>query len=237
LIDPFIGKVVNLFLRQKKVAKRSKLYRYDSNAESENVIEPEKSIFDSIAGNWKSYFKNDNPITVELACGKGEYTIGLASKFSDRNFIGIDLKGDRIFVGSQNAQELGLKNVAFVRTRIELIPKIFVPGEIDEIWLTFPDPRPRDRDEKHRLTNIYYLNLYRSLLAKNGWFRFKTDSTPLFDYGLEALKSVKTKNLSHTYDLYSSPMLEEHHGLKTKYEKIWTEKGERIKYLKFQFEN
>jgi tRNA (guanine-N7-)-methyltransferase len=220
------------------VAKRGKLDRYDANAKSENVIEPSKPIFDEIAGNWKrKYFQNENPVTVELACGRGEYTIGLATKFPERNFIGVDLKGDRIFVGSQQAQTAGLTNVAFVRSRIEMITKLFVPGEIDEIWLTFPDPRPKDRDEKHRLTNIYYLNLYRSLLAKDGWFRFKTDNTPLFEYSLETLSTINTRNLTYTTDLYSSLLLEEHFDVKTKYEKIWTEKGENIKYLKFQFSN
>lgn len=220
------------------MARPSKLFRYESNASSDNVIEPEKPIYDRIASNWqKEYFQNNHPITVELGCGKGEYTIGLAQNFPDRNYIGIDLKGDRIFVGSQKAYELGLDNVAFVRSRIELLPEIFIPGEIDEIWLTFPDPRPKDRDEKHRLTNMFYLNLYRSLLVKDGWFRFKTDSTSLFEYTLETLQGFKIKEFDYTSDLYNSSMLEEHHGLKTKYEKIWTAKGERIKYLKFKFDN
>ena len=181
------------------------------------------------------YFKNTNPITLELACGKGEYTIGLAEKFSDRNHVGVDLKGDRIFIGSQMAQEKKLENVAFIRSRIELLPELFAPNEVDEIWLTFPDPRPKDRDEKHRLTNLTYLNLYRSILSKDGWFRFKTDNTSLFEYTLSTLKEFDIQQLEATHDLYSSNLLEEHHGVQTKYEKIWSEKGESIKYLKFKF--
>jgi len=220
----------------KKVARPSKLARYAANASSDNVIDPEKELYEGIKGRWNElFFKNNHPITVELACGRGEYTIGLAGAFPDRNYIGIDLKGDRIFVGSQQAQAKGLTNVAFVRSRIELLSTLFALGEINEIWLTFPDPRPKDRDEKHRLVNARYLAIYQSVLQQEGWFRFKTDNTQLFDYGLECLKSFRIRNLTYTHDLYHSDLLEEHHGLKTKYEKIWTEKGETIKYLKFQF--
>lgn len=219
------------------MARPNKLKRYAENSASRNVFEPEKPIYHEIAGNWqKDYFCNDHPISLELACGKGEYTIGLAREFPDRNFVGIDLKGDRIWVGSQRATELGLDNVAFVRTRIETISEIFAPNEVDEIWLTFPDPRPKDRDEKHRLNNLHYLNLYRSILKKEGWFRFKTDNTDLFNYGLEVLEQLPVRDLVYTHDLYASELLREHHGLKTKYEHIWTQKGETIKYLKCKFD-
>ncbi len=219
------------------MARPSKIQRYAQNLASSNVIEAEKPIFQKIAGKWQSeFFKNDLPITLELACGRGEYTIGLGQKIKDRNFVGIDLKGDRIWVGSQQAQELGLENVAFIRSRIELLPQVFTPNEVDEIWLTFPDPRPKDRDEKHRVTNIFYLNLYRTILKTDGWFRFKTDNTQLFEYTLEVLKGMKLTQLDFTMDLYNSDMLADHHGLTTKYEKIWTGKGETIKYLRCKFE-
>jgi len=218
------------------LARPNKLARYAANLESSNVIESQKPIYKKIKGAWKSdYFKNSNPMTLELACGKGEYTIGLAQKFPKRNYVGVDLKGDRVFIGSQMAQKLELNNVAFIRSRIELLPEVFVPNEIDEIWLTFPDPRPKDRDEKHRLTNINYLNLYRSLLKKEGWFRFKTDNTFIFDYTLEILKELDIEQLEFTHNLYKSDLLTEHHGVQTKYEKIWSEKGETIKYMKFRF--
>lgn len=181
-------------------------------------------------------FGNDNDLIVELGCGKGEYTIGLSRLFPNRNFIGIDIKGDRIWVGSKTAEDEELKNVAFLRTQLLYFEKFFDEGEISEIWLTFPDPRPRDRDEKRRLTFPRYLQLYKSALKKDGWFRFKTDNTPLFDYTLEVLQDrFPVRNLSYTHDLYSSDMVAEHHGIKTKYEKIFSDKGEKIKYMKFQF--
>lgn len=218
------------------MSRPNKLERYADNFGSDNVLEPEKELYNKVAGNWSTdFFRNDFPITVELACGRGEYTIGLAQAFPERNFIGIDLKGDRIWKGSQLAKDLGLGNVCFVRSRIELIPQIFAPGEVSEIWLTFPDPRPKDRDEKHRLNNLFFMNMYRSVLANDGWFRFKTDNTGLFEYGLKILDEMSVRDLKWTKDLYKSDFLKEHHGIQTRYEKIWTEKGETIKYLKCRF--
>ncbi|MGB3464733.1 MAG: tRNA (guanosine(46)-N7)-methyltransferase TrmB, partial [Cyclobacteriaceae bacterium] len=176
------------------------------------------------------------PIVVELGCGRGEYTIGLALNEPDKNYIGVDIKGDRIWKGSSQAQEHGLDQVAFLRTQIVLLDKFFKPGEISEIWITFPDPRPRDRDIKRRLTSPRFLNMYKSLLQKDGWVKFKTDNTPLFDYTLSLFDGdIKVKDLMYTHDLYNSPLLEEHYGVKTKYEKIFTDKGEDIKYMKFRF--
>ena len=219
------------------MARPNKRLRYQNNLDSNLVVEASKDIYKQLAGNWNSlFFANDHPITLELACGKGEYTVGLAEKFPDRNYIGVDLKGDRIWVGSQQAVAKGLRNVGFIRSRIEMLPEVFAPGEIDELWLTFPDPRLKDREEKHRLTNIYYLNLYRSLLHPDGWFRFKTDNTPLFEYALEVLQQLPTRDMEQTRDLYASELMEDHHGLKTKYEAIWTKKGENIKYLKCRFD-
>lgn len=203
---------------------------------SKNVIEPGKAIFECIHGKWNEFFGNDNEIVIELACGWGEYTISLAEKFPNKNFIGIDLKGDRVWKGSQYAQNNNLTNVAFLRTHIIEILKSFDENELDEIWLTFPDPRPKDRDEKHRLCNKSYIEKYRRILKPGGWFRFKTDNTELFEYGLQVLTEFKIKDHEFTFDLYNSPLLEDHHGIKTKYERIWTEKGEKIKYMKFRFD-
>ena len=218
------------------MSKTSKLEKFAQNRESENVIEPGKKIYDTIKGRWKTFFGNENEVVVELACGWGEYTLSLAEKFPNRNFIGVDIKGDRVWRGSQYATKNGLTNVAFLRTHIIEILNLFEQDEIDEIWLTFPDPRPKDRDEKHRLSNATFLKKYQEILHPKGWFRFKTDNTGLFEYTLQVLSDFKVKNHEFTFDLYQSGMLEDHFDIKTKYERIWTEKGEKIKYMKFQFE-
>ncbi|WP_420319077.1 tRNA (guanosine(46)-N7)-methyltransferase TrmB [Ekhidna sp.] len=217
------------------MSKINKLEKFAQNKASENVIEPGKESYDQIKGQWNSFFKNDNDIVIELACGWGEYTISLAEKFPNRNFIGIDIKGDRVWRGSQYAQKNELTNVAFLRTHIIEILSLFGDSEVDEIWLTFPDPRPKDRDEKHRLSNKSFLEKYRTILKPDGWFKFKTDNTELFEYTLQVLADFKIKDHEFTFDLYNSPLLEDHHDIKTKYERIWTEKGEKIKYMKFRF--
>ncbi|MEL6559230.1 MAG: tRNA (guanosine(46)-N7)-methyltransferase TrmB [Bacteroidota bacterium] len=215
---------------------RRKLERFAQNKLSRNVLEDGKEIFETIKGKWHEFFGNDQPLVVELGCGRGEYTIGLAQNEPHKNYIGVDIKGDRIWKGSTQAMEFGLDHVAFLRTQIVLLDKFFEKGEISEIWITFPDPRPKDRDIKRRLTSPRFLKMYRELLKKDGWIRFKTDNTPLFDYTLELFDTdVQVKDLEYTHDLYNSPLLEEHYGVKTKYEKIFTEKGEDIKYMKFRF--
>lgn len=215
---------------------RKKLQRFADNAASHHVIEPGKQVYDTIKGSWASYFQNDNPIVIELGCGRGEYTVGLAERYPDKNFVGVDIKGARIWVGSTYAQEHGLKNAAFLRTKVQQIDEFFAVDEVDEIWITFPDPRPRDRDEKRRLTYPGLMTIYRSLLKPDGWVKFKTDNTELFDYTLEMIEAgeIKAKNHVHTHDLYNSPYQDEHFGLKTKYEGIFTAKGEKIKYMKFR---
>lgn len=216
---------------------RGKQRRFAYNADAENVIQPGKELFDEIKGNWcKTFFKNNNPLVVELACGRGEYTIGLAQNFPNKNFIGVDIKGDRLWKGSKTAYEQKLHNVGFLRTFIHALDNFFAVDELDEIWLTFPDPRPKDRDERRRLTNNRFLDLYKPLLKEGGWFKFKTDSTSLFDYTLEVLAERKDiKDLVVTHDLYNSELNAEHYGIVTHYEKLFFEQGERIKYLKFRF--
>lgn len=214
---------------------KNKLEKFSENRQAPNVIEIGKPLFEEIRGKWSQFFRNDNEIAIELACGRGEYTVGLAEAFPNQNFIGIDIKGDRIWSGSQYAIKNSLKNVAFLRTQISYLEDFFEEGEVAELWLTFPDPRPKDRDEKHRLTNKFYLSKYQRVLKKEGWFKFKTDSTFLFQYTLEVLESLPIKDLAYTFDLYHSEFLDEHYGLKTKYEGIWVNRGEQIKYLKFRF--
>ncbi len=218
---------------------RKKLERFRENAIHGNVIEQGKPGFGNLGGKWKEdHFKNDHELVVELGCGKGEYTIGLGKIFPEKNYIGVDIKGSRIWVGSKIAIREQMENVAFLRTHIELIADHFNESELDEIWITFPDPRPKDRDEKKRLTHPKFMEVYQKLLKKDGWLKFKTDNTPLFEYTLDQIKSgtIKVKNLSHTFDLYQSEFMDEHHGVKTKYEKLFYEAGESIKYMKFQFE-
>lgn len=216
---------------------KSKLIRFKIISERENVLEPGKELYFQVKGRWNElYFKNTNPITVELACGRGEYTIGLAKEFPNRNFIGVDVKGDRIWKGSTWAVEQSLSNVAFLRAQILTIQNFFEPGEVDELWLTFPDPRPRKRDVKRRLTNPRFLDIYKSILTESGWMRFKTDNTDLFDYTLETLRERRDVfDLRHTHDLYQSDLRSECHDIKTRYEEMFTEKGEKIKYLRFKF--
>ncbi|MCD8540535.1 MAG: tRNA (guanosine(46)-N7)-methyltransferase TrmB, partial [Leadbetterella sp.] len=186
-----------------------------------------------IKGAWNEvYFRNTNPIVLELACGKGEYTVGLGSRFPGHNFIGIDIKGDRIARGSAKAVELGLKNVAFLRTGIQYLDEFFEENEVSEIWLVHPDPQPRDKEEKRRLTNPRFLELYKRYLKDGGIYHLKTDSEFLFDYSLEVMKAdPQFEILGFTKDLYNSPLKEGHFEIVTHYERFFTEKGAAINYL------
>lgn len=203
----------------------------------ENVIERSKEIYDAIKGKWRSaYFKNNNPITVELACGRGEYSVNLAKLFPEKNFIGVDIKGERIWKGSTLALEQKLPNVAFLRTPILLIENFFEQGEIDEIWITFPDPRPRKRDIKRRLTSPRYMDIYKKLVKAGSYIRIKTDNTPLYLYSLEEMQMRNDiADLRFTDDVYSSALRPECFDIKTRYEEQFAAKGEKIKYVRFRF--
>jgi tRNA (guanine-N7-)-methyltransferase len=216
---------------------KRKQERFKIIEERSNVIERTKEIFTRIKGNWhKEFFKNDNPITVELACGRGEYTVGLAALFPHRNFIGIDIKGERIWKGSSIALEQNLTNVAFLRTPILDIQSFFGEGEIDEVWITFPDPRPRKRDIKRRLTSNRFLDMYKKLTKPGSYIRLKTDNTGLFEYSLEELETRSDiHDFQFTRDLYDSTLRPECFDIKTKYEEMFAEQGEKIKYLRFKF--
>lgn len=216
---------------------KSKLKRFEIIAGRDNVIEPGKELFNTIKGKWsKEYFNNDRPITIELACGRGEYSVNLARQFPDRNYIGIDKKGDRLWKGSTWAVEDGLKNVALLRTDILFIESFFEAGEVDEVWLTFPDPLPRKRDAKRRLSSARYLDMYKKILQPNGYFRFKTDNTDLFNFTLEELSHRNDiQGFEYTHDLYQSALRPECYDIKTKYEEMFSAQGELIKYLRFKF--
>lgn len=215
---------------------RNKLARFQENAQRENVIEPGKPIFDTIKGHWHQHFGNHNPVVLELGCGKGEYTVGLARIFPDRNFIGVDVKGARIWKGSKTADEEGLANVAFLRIRILEIEHFIAESEASEIWITFPDPRPRDRDEKRRLTSSRFLDIYKRITKPGSWIHFKTDNTSLFDFTLELLQSRHDiTSLTYTRDFHTADMAERQYNIITGYEKRFVEQGVKIKYLKFCF--
>jgi tRNA (guanine-N7-)-methyltransferase len=218
---------------------RKKLQRFKENDLNRNVVQPGKEIFEQIKGNWNQVqFENQSPIVVELACGRGEFTVGLARQYPDKNFIGVDIKGSRIWKGSTIAIAEGLHHVAFLRTQIQLIDKFFDQEEVSELWITFPDPFPRDGDEKRRLTHPRFLDMYKKMLKKGGLVHFKTDNTGLFEYTLEIVNGREDcEVLISTFDFYQSEWRDEHLGIQTKYEKLFSEKGEKIKYLQFRFKN
>lgn len=218
---------------------KRKQERFKIIEERLNVIEPSKPLYQTIKGKWHTaYFKNDSPITLELACGRGEYTVGLARLFSNQNFIGVDIKGERIWKGSTWAEEEKLQNVAFLRTQILMIENFFQPGEVDEIWLTFPDPRPRKRDIKRRLTSPRFIAMYKKLLKPGSYIRLKTDNTKLYEYTLEEMQAREDiTDLKFTSDLYSSELRPECFDIKTRYEEEFAAKGEKIKYLRFRFKS
>ena len=216
---------------------KRKQERFKIIEERTNVIEPTKAAYSNIKGNWRSeYFNNSKPITLELACGSGEYTVGLAKLFSDRNYIGVDIKGERIWRGSTKAVESNLANVGFLRAHILMIDSFFQADEVNEIWITFPDPRPKKRDIKRRLTHDRYLDMYKQILQPDGYVRLKTDNTFLYEYTME---NINMRNdiiyLQFTDDLYNSALRGECFDIKTKYEITFSEQGERIKYLRFRF--
>ena len=218
---------------------RQKKRRFEENKLSANLVEPTKDFYDEIKGKWHlKVFTEQQPIVLELGCGKGEYTLGLAQAFPNRNHIGVDIKGDRLWVGSGIALREGIQNAAFLRTQIQFLEHFFKKGEIEEIWVTFPDPRPKEKDDKRRLTAPRFLAIYQNLLKPDGWLKFKTDNTELFNYTLELINKnrISVKNLAFTHDLYNSEYVFEHYEIKTKYERKFAALGETIKYLKFQFQ-
>jgi len=214
---------------------RMKLQRFALNAQRNNVLEPGKAIYNDIKGKWNLFFGNDNDLVLEIGCGRGEYTTGLANIFPNKNFIGVDTKGSRICKGSSVAIEEGLTNVAFLRAQAQLLNFFFQPGEISEIWITFPDPRHKDRDEHLRLTNLTFIKSYLSLLKVGGILHFKTDNRLLFDYTLEVVQNeaLNVKNLRYTYDLYNSDLRSSHFNIQTTFEKQYLDKGAAINYLVF----
>lgn len=186
-----------------------------------------------LRGKWKSdYFKNDNPLTLELACGRGEYSVGLAQMFPDRNFIGIDIKGTRIWMGAKNATKLELHNVAYVRTRIELVEHFFGEAEVDELWITFPDPF-LTANPNRRLTSSQFLERYRKICKPGAIVNLKTDDPTLFDYTKEVLAKEKLDILTLSEDIHKDGIANNELSIKTYYEGLDISGSNVIKYLRF----
>lgn len=214
---------------------RSKLAKFAAIAERENVIEPGDERYGQLIGKWREqHFENENPLVLEIGCGRGEYTVGMARLFPEKNFIGLDIKGARLWKGSTLAEEEELENVTFLRTFIENLADNFEENEVDEVWITFPDPRPRDRDEKKRLTSPRFLDLYERIIKPGGIIHLKTDNLGLYEYTLEVLQERKVKDLIHTSDLYNSDLQEHTMGIYTTYEKRYLADGIPIKYLQYK---
>jgi len=191
----------------------------------------------SLKGKWrKEVFRNENPIVLELGCGKGEYTVGLGESNRQKNFIGVDVKGNRIWSGAKQALDNKLRNIAFLRTRIDFIDHCFATDEVDEIWITFPDPQPQKPRARKRLTNPLFLNRYKKIMKPNGIIHLKTDSTSLYEYTLEVIEENKHELIWHTNNLYQNcpEDRKELIQIKTYYEKLFTGRGEDIKYISFR---
>jgi tRNA (guanine-N7-)-methyltransferase len=189
-----------------------------------------------LKGHWcERHFNNSNPLTLELACGRGEYTVGLAERFPGRNFVGVDIKGARIWKGAKAALEMGLPNAAFLRTRIEMIGQFFEAGEVDEIWITFPDPFLQNSKANRRLTSQPFLDRYRGILKKGGLVHLKTDEGALYDFSLLTLSQQEVFALEYSdSDIYAKPLPLPELELKTYYERQHLAQGKTIKYLRFK---
>ncbi|MCX7955070.1 MAG: tRNA (guanosine(46)-N7)-methyltransferase TrmB [Bacteroidales bacterium] len=221
-----------------------KLKRFEQLKSFSNVIQPKlsevlcKSFF--LKNNWHNeYFKNNNPIVLEIGCGKGEYTVELAKLYPNKNFIGVDIKGYRLYVGAKQALLSGLTNVAFVRTRAEFIDSIFGQNEISELWLTFPDPQQKKRWTKKRLTSALFLNKYNNFLSNGSFIHLKTDSDFLYHYTFELLKMNSIEIIEFTTNVYQSNLVRNDPALniKTYYEELFVKLGFTIKYIKWKTKN
>jgi tRNA (guanine-N7-)-methyltransferase len=217
---------------------RIKLQRFAENATRPGIIEPGKENFGHLGGKWAAgFFHNTHPVVLEVGCGKGEYTVGLAQLHPEQNFLGLDIKGERIWRGSTRAEALGLQNVGFLRLMAHQLTEHFAPGELSEIWITFPDPRPRDRDIKRRLTAPRFLAMYQTLLAPGGVAQLKTDSESLFEYTMEVLAERPGAVIeAATRDLYTEtdPAFAAAQAIQTHFEGKYRAVGVPIKYVRFR---
>jgi tRNA (guanine-N7-)-methyltransferase len=218
---------------------KNKLRRFAELGTLERVFQPGSDFRNSdhpLKGNWqKEVFHNSNPIVVELGCGRGEYTVEMARMFPEKNFIGIDRKGARLWRGAKTSNEDKMLNTAFLRVQIEHLGSFFSEGELSEIWITFPDPQPQQSREKNRMTSQRFLDMYRKILVPNGLVHLKTDNVGLFDYTLEMAALNKCKTGTVTRDLYGEQLSDPVLQIKTTYEKRFLAEGMKINYLNFTF--
>ncbi|RYE35682.1 MAG: tRNA (guanosine(46)-N7)-methyltransferase TrmB [Sphingobacteriaceae bacterium] len=214
---------------------KDKLRRFAEIDAFENVLQLNEG--HALKGKWlQNHFKNSNPLVLELACGKGEYAVEMARKFPEKNFIGVDYKGNRIWRGAKTALEEGVTNVAFLRIQIEQIMEYFEPKEVSEIWITFPDPQPQLGRERKRLTSPRFLASYQQLLQPGGFIHLKTDNDDLYNYTLEKIKELNLQLHISTDNLYHSVYADEILSIKTYYEKKYLQNNKNINYLKFSFD-
>lgn len=217
---------------------KNKLKRFKENETFKNVIQPTREAVEKgfeKRGNWHNHFGNDNPIVLELGCGKGEYTVGLSKLFPEKNFIGIDIKGARFWRGAKTALEEGLENVTFLRSQIELVDLLFAENEVSEIWITFPDPQIKYKRTKHRMTNQAFLDQYKKVLKPGALMHLKTDSEFMHGYTLGLLHGIGHEVIYANHDVYKnegSP--KEVLELQTFYENQYLEKGKPITYIQFR---
>lgn len=208
---------------------QKKLLRFAELKTFSNVLEyPE-----GMKGKWNEFFHNNHAVTLELACGKGEYAVGLGQLYPEKNFIGIDEKGNRIWVGAKKAQQLNLANVAFLRIQIDRIDEYFAPNEIDEMWITFPDPQLRTGKAKKRLTHPKFLRLYKEFLTPNGFIHLKTDSPHLYRFTKLIVEKYNCKLIEDIADIYSDQEASDELKIKTHYESLDIAGSNRVHYLKF----
>lgn len=185
-------------------------------------------------GRWsRAFFKNDNPLILELACGKGEYTVQMAAAMPGTNCIGIDIKGNRIYTGARSALEEQIANAAFVRTEITHLPLFFDTGEISEIWITFPDPHLKPSKDQQRLSSVRFLNIYKQVLQPGALLHLKTDDPTLYDFTLQTIRETNSRLHAAGEDIYSQPLIHPFLNIKTYYEKMHLEAGKKIKYVQW----
>lgn len=224
----------------KVVGSKNKLKRFKENATFENVFQPtrEEVVNDEfpLKGKWnKEFFKNDHPLVLELGCGKGEYSVGLANRYPEKNFIGIDIKGARFWRGAKTAVDNGMHNVAFLRTQIELIEHCFAENEVDEIWITFPDPQIKYKRTKHRMTNSEFLQRYKRILKKDGVMNLKTDSEFMHGYTLGLLHGEGHEVIYANHNVYKNEGAPEVvTAIQTFYESQYLEQNKPITYIQFK---